>query len=155
MATLGTSEHSRKRHLWTIQVVLINRIILTSRMTKPAKQCQILYWRQSNYLKHLTSFPLPDVVQCPCLYRHPLEIQPDYVISRLRGNPCKIEFCVKLGMMPTQTNACMNYKVSRKLIFKRHERFREGRESPKDDSRSDRPVNVRWHNLSESLMDPV
>ena len=67
----------------------------------------------------------------------------------------KIEFCVKLGMMPTQTNVKitvtrMNYKVS---IFKWHERFREGRESLKGDSRSGRLVNVRLHNLAESLMD--
>ena len=66
--------------------------------------------------------------------------------------------CVKLGMMPTQTNvemtaAHMNNKVSKILIFKWHERFREGRESLKDDSRNDRPVGVRWHNLAESLMD--
>ena len=45
----------------------------------------------------------------------------------------KIEFCVKLGMMPTQTNvkitaARVNYKVSRKLILNWHERFRESRE---------------------------
>ena len=51
----------------------------------------------------------------------------------------KIEFCVKLGMMPIETNvkitaARMNYKVSRKLIYKWHERFREGRGCLKDDS---------------------
>ena len=33
--------------------------------------------------KHPTSFPLPDVEQCPCIYRNLLEIQPDYVISCL------------------------------------------------------------------------
>ena len=60
----------------------------------------------------------------------------------------KTEFCVKLGMMPTQTNVKitagrMNYKVSRKLIFKWHERFREDRESLKDESRSGRLVNMR------------
>ena len=70
----------------------------------------------------------------------------------------KIKFCVKLGLMLTQTNVKMtaahtNYKVSRKLIFKWHVRFRENIESLKDDSSSGRPVNVRWHNLAESLMD--
>ena len=39
--------------------------------------------------KYLTSFPIPDVVQRPCLYMHPLEIHQKYAISRLRGNPCK------------------------------------------------------------------
>ena len=33
-------------------------------------------------LKHPMSFALPDIGQRPCLYGHPLEIQPDYVISR-------------------------------------------------------------------------
>ena len=70
----------------------------------------------------------------------------------------KIEFYVELGMMPTQTNvkitaARMNYRVSRQLIYKWHERLREGGESVKDDSRSGRLVNVRWHNLAESLME--
>ena len=60
----------------------------------------------------------------------------------------KVEFCVKLDMMPTQTNvkvtaARMNYIVSRQLMVKWHEHFREGRESLKDDSRYGRPVNVR------------
>ena len=60
----------------------------------------------------------------------------------------KIEFYIKLDIMPTQTNvkvtaAHMNYKVRRKLIFKWHEHFREGRENLKDDSRYGRPVNVR------------
>ena len=46
----------------------------------------------------------------------------------------------KQDMMPSQTNvkitaAHMNYKVSRQLIFKWHECFREGKESLKDDSR--------------------
>ena len=59
--------------------------------------------------------------------------------------PCKkIEFCVKLGMMPTQTNvkitaASMDYKVNIKSIFKWHERVREGRKN-KDDSRSGRSL---------------
>ena len=47
----------------------------------------------------------------------------------------------------------MNYKVSRKLIFKCHKRFRGDRESLKDDPRSGRPIYVKWHNLAESLMD--
>ena len=51
----------------------------------------------------------------------------------------KIKVCVKLGMMPTQTNvemtaAHMNYRVSKKLIFKWQGRLREGRESLNDDS---------------------
>ena len=45
---------------------------------------------------YLTSFPLPGIVQRPCLDIHPLEIQQNYVISRLRGNPCKIKVCVKI-----------------------------------------------------------
>ena len=65
-----------------------------------------------------------------------------------------IKFCVRLGMTPMQTNdklaaAHMSYKVSRKLIFKRHKRFWEGRESLEHDSRRGRPINVRWHNLAE------
>ena len=61
-------------------------------------------------------------------------------------------------MTPTQTygkmtTANMNYKVSRRLIFKWHKRFRDGRGSLEDDSRSGRPVNVKWHTLTESLMD--
>ena len=60
----------------------------------------------------------------------------------------KIKVCVKLGMMPTQTNvemtaAHMNYKVSKKLIFKLQGRLREGRESLNDDSYNGQPVNVR------------
>ena len=47
----------------------------------------------------------------------------------------------------------MNYKVSRQLIFKLHKRFQESRESLEDDRRSYRPVNMRWCNLAESLMD--
>ena len=59
-----------------------------------------------------------------------------------------IKFCVKLGMMPTQTydkmtTANMKYKVSRMLIFKWHKRFRDGRESLKDDSHNGWLVNVK------------
>ena len=59
-----------------------------------------------------------------------------------------IKFCVKFGIThSTQTNgkimaAHINYKVSRRLIFKWHKRFREGRERLEDDSRIDRPFNV-------------
>ena len=68
----------------------------------------------------------------------------------------KIQFYVKLGMMQMNvkmTAAHMNYKVSKKLIFKWHEHFEEGWENVKDDSRIGRLVNMRWHNLAESLMD--
>ena len=63
----------------------------------------------------------------------------------------KIEFC-NLDMMPMQTNvkvtaALMNYRVSRKVMLKWHEHFREGRESLKDDSCYGRLVNVRLHTL--------
>ena len=59
-----------------------------------------------------------------------------------------IKVCVKLGMTPTQTYykrtaANMNYKVSIRLIFKWHKRFRDGRESLEDDSRSGRSVNLK------------
>ena len=59
-----------------------------------------------------------------------------------------IKVCVKLGMTHTQTYgkmtaANMNYKVSRMLIFKRHKRFRDGRESLEDDSRND----IIWLNF--------
>ena len=69
-----------------------------------------------------------------------------------------ITFCVKVGMTPTQTYGKMtaantNYKVSRRLIFKWHKRFQDGRESLDDDSRSGRPVHVKLHNLAEFLMD--
>ena len=71
---------------------------------------------------------------------HPLENQQNYVISCLRGNPCKNKVCVKLGMLPTQKNvemtaAHMNYRVSKKLIFKWQGRLREGRESLKRPAR--------------------
>ena len=51
----------------------------------------------------------------------------------------KIKVCVKLGMMLMQTNvemtaAHMNYRVSKKLIFKWQGRLREGRESLNADS---------------------
>ena len=54
---------------------------------------------------------------------------------------------IELDMTPTlaygkMTAANMNYKV-RRLIFKWHKRFRDNRESLEDDSRSDRPVNVK------------
>ena len=39
------------------------------------------------------------------------------------------------------------------LIFKWHERFREDRENIKTDSRSDRSVDAKLHNLAKSLMD--
>ena len=51
------------------------------------------------------------------------------------------------------TAANMNYKVSRRLIFKWHKHFQDGRESLEDDSRSGRPVHVKLHNLTVSLMD--
>ena len=59
-----------------------------------------------------------------------------------------IKLCVKLGMTPTQTYdkmtaANMNYKGSRRLIIKWHERFRDGRESLEDDYCSGRSVNVK------------
>ena len=38
MTTLGTSEHSRKLQVWTIQVVLINRIFLGSEKNKIRKK---------------------------------------------------------------------------------------------------------------------
>ena len=61
---------------------------------------------------------------------------------------CINKIFVKLGTTPTQTNgkmiaAHMNYKVSRRLIFKWHKPVLEGRESLEDDSRIDRPGNVR------------
>ena len=60
----------------------------------------------------------------------------------------KIKVCVKFGMMPRQTKvemtaAHMNYRVSKKLIFKWQGNFREGRESLNDDSRNSRTVNLR------------
>ena len=51
------------------------------------------------------------------------------------------------------TAANVNYKMNRRLIFKWHERFQNGRESLEDDSRSGRTVNLKWHNLAQSLMD--
>ena len=59
-----------------------------------------------------------------------------------------VEFCVNLDIMPTQTNvkvtaARINYRVSKKFMFKWYEHFREGRESLKDDSYYGRSVNVR------------
>ena len=71
-----------------------------------------------------------------------------------------INFCVKLGKAPTQTNdkitaAHMNYKVSWRLLFKPHKHLREGRESLDDDFCDRLLVNVKWHNLAESLMGKV
>ena len=49
--------------------------------------------------------------------------------------------------------ARMSDKESRKLIFKWHKHFWEGRESLEEDSHSVQPINMRWHNLAEFLMD--
>ena len=87
ITNLRTFQHGHPWYLGALQKtssldVLMNRIFLTSKTTKSTKRCQILDWCQSKlFQKHLMSFLCPDVVQCPCLYRHPLEIQPDYVIS--------------------------------------------------------------------------
>ena len=59
-----------------------------------------------------------------------------------------INCCVKLGKAPTQTNdkitaVHINYKVSRRLLFKPHKLFHEGRESLEDDFRSRLLVNVK------------
>ena len=79
MATLVTSEHTRKHRVWTIQVLIINSYFLDFEKDKIHKKS--LDWCKSELSeKHLTSFPLPDVVQRLYLYRHQLEIQPDYVI---------------------------------------------------------------------------
>ena len=60
----------------------------------------------------------------------------------------KIKVCDKLNLMTTQTNvemtaAHMNYRVSKKLIFKWQGRLREDRESLNDDSHNGTSVNVR------------
>ena len=59
-----------------------------------------------------------------------------------------INFCVKLGKTPMQTNgkitaAHMNYKVSRRLLFKLHKHCRVGRESLEDDFCSCLLVNMK------------
>lgn len=56
-----------------------------------------------------------------------------------------IKFCVTIGMMPRQTNECMEIasgtkNVSRSLVHKRQKRFREGREELQDDKRCGRPT---------------
>ena len=158
MATLGTTEHSRKRHVWTIQVVLMKRIFLTSRPTKSAERCQIFDWHHSKLFRNIRH-PFRFLILCSALVYTGIHYRLSQIMSFhvYVETHAKVKFCVKLGMMPTQTNvkmtsAHMNYRVSRKLIFKWYERFREDRESLKNNSRSSRPVNVRWHNLAKSLM---
>ena len=58
-------------------------------------------------------------------------------------------FCVQLGMTPTQTYGKMTadnmtYKVSWRLISSVTNVSEMGKESLEDDSRSGRPVNVKW-----------
>ena len=94
------------------------------------------------------SFPFLDVVQRHCVKGT------HYKSCQIMSSRVKVEthaiikVCVKLGMMPTQTygkrtGANMNYKVFKRLIFKWHKRFRNGRESLEDDFRSGRSVNVK------------
>jgi histone-lysine N-methyltransferase SETMAR len=59
-----------------------------------------------------------------------------------------IKFCCKVDFLATKTveliqKAYGNAALSRTTIFERHERFREGRESVKDDERSGRPTRSR------------
>lgn len=58
-----------------------------------------------------------------------------------------IKFCVGLGKTPTQTRSLMEdgmkRKCSRSLVFKWHERYRNGRESIEDDVRCGRAPVVK------------
>lgn len=58
-----------------------------------------------------------------------------------------IKFCVGLGKTPTQTRSMieegLKRKCSRSLVFKWHERYRNGRESIEDDVRCGRPPVVK------------
>ena len=65
MATLGTSKHSKKRHVWKIQV-LINIYFLDFENDNIGKRMSDVKLPSFKAVwKHLTSFPFPDVGQCP------------------------------------------------------------------------------------------
>lgn len=69
-----------------------------------------------------------------------------------------IKFCVGLGKTPTQTlnliESGMKRKCSRALVFKWHNRFRNGRESINDDERCGRSPTVR-KSLAEKVKEMI
>ena len=152
MATLDTSEHSKKCHVWMIQVVHINCIFLTWRMTKSAKSCHIVDWLTSVKTIQKVSDILPASWRCTApLFVH-ASIRDSAKLCHFLETHAKIKVCVKLGMMPKQTNvemtaAHMNYKVNKKLIFKWQGCLQEGRESLNDDSTPLKWDDIIWLNL--------
>ena len=63
-----------------------------------------------------------------------------------------IKFCFKLGKNATETyemiqNAFGAYCMNRALVFEWHKRFKEGRESVRDDERCERSKEVRTPEL--------
>lgn len=69
-----------------------------------------------------------------------------------------IKFCVGLGKTPTQTHTMikegLKRKCSRSLVFKWHERFRNGRESIEDDVRCGR-VPVVKQSVTEKVRERI
>ena len=67
-----------------------DNIFLTSRTTKSANGCEDFRFTSVKAVwKHSTSFPFLDVGHWSCLYRHPLEIQPDCHFT-LTGRPLRV-----------------------------------------------------------------
>ena len=89
MATLATSEHSRKRSLNDTSCSYEPYFLDFENDKIRKNMSDFRLTSVKTIQKYLTSFPLLCVVQRPCLYMHPLEIQPKNVILCLHGNPCK------------------------------------------------------------------
>ena len=66
--------------------------------------------------------------------------------------------CVHLGydaLIDTcqyENNSHALCDVCRGLVFKRHKSFRGGIEGIKDEPHSDRPFDIKWHNMAEPAM---
>ena len=112
----------------------MNRIFLTLSASKSAERCQILDLHQSKLLDKIPRLFSFLVLYNAIVLNASIRNSARLGLSRNVETRVTINFSVKLGMTPTQTYgkmtaANMNYKVSRRLIFKWHKRFRDGRES--------------------------